>query len=83
MDAVAILNIILEEEEGHVAIGNHWFRWLCMRDGHDPDVFYAQTASQHGAPRLKPPFNLEARKRAGFSQAEIDALPTVGTTPLN
>jgi uncharacterized ferritin-like protein (DUF455 family) len=83
LDAVAILNIILEEEEGHVAIGNHWFRWLCKRDGCVPDVFYARVASEHGAPRLKPPFNLEARKRAGFSQAEIDALPTVGTTPLH
>jgi uncharacterized ferritin-like protein (DUF455 family) len=76
LEAVALLDIILCEEEGHVAIGNYWFRWLCERDGQDPGVFYASAASRHGAPRLKPPFNLEARKRAGFSQTEIDALPT-------
>ena len=83
LDAVAILDIILMEEEGHVAIGNRWYHWLCQRDQHDSMSFYANAAVQHGAPRLKPPFNLEARKRAGFSQAEIDALPTSnpGSTP--
>ncbi|MFZ3129221.1 MAG: ferritin-like domain-containing protein [Rhodoferax sp.] len=72
--AVAILDTILQEEVGHVAIGNHWYHWLCQREGYDPDVFYAQAARQHGAPRLKPPFNLDARKRAGFSDTEILAL---------
>lgn len=76
LDAAAILDVILEEEEGHVAIGNRWYQWLCERGQLDPMAFYATAATQHGAPRLKPPFNLAARKRAGFSQAEIDALPT-------
>jgi uncharacterized ferritin-like protein (DUF455 family) len=74
LDVVDILDVILQEEEGHVAIGNQWYHWLCQRDQQDPIVFYAKAAAQHGAPRLKPPFNLAARKRAGFSQAEIDAL---------
>ncbi|MDO8284172.1 MAG: ferritin-like domain-containing protein [Rhodoferax sp.] len=77
--AVGILDIILAEEVGHVAIGNHWYHWLCQRDGLDPNTFYAQVAQQHGAPRLKPPFNLTARKLAGFSDAEIEALPVVST----
>lgn len=72
--AVAILDTILQEEVGHVAIGNHWYHWLCQRAGYDPDLFYAQAARQHGAPRLKPPFNLDARKRAGFSDTEIQML---------
>ncbi len=29
--AVGILDIILRDEVGHVAIGNHWYRWLCER----------------------------------------------------
>jgi uncharacterized ferritin-like protein (DUF455 family) len=81
LDAVAILDIILEEEVGHVAIGNQWYHWLCQRDQQDPLAFYAKAAAQHDAPRLKPPFNLAARKRAGFSQAEIDALPTTDQGP--
>ena len=75
LEAAAILDIILSEEIGHVAIGNQWYHWLCARDQKDPLVFYAQVAAQHDAPRLKPPFNLAARKQAGFSQAEIEALP--------
>jgi uncharacterized ferritin-like protein (DUF455 family) len=75
LEAVAILDIILQEEVGHVAIGNHWYHWLCTRDGIDPTAFYAQASVQYGGPKLKPPFNVQARRMAGFSQAEIDALP--------
>ena len=72
--AVEILDIILRDEVGHVAIGNHWFGWLCERDGHEPLGHYALLAQRHGAPRLRPPFNLEARLAAGFSAAELAAL---------
>jgi uncharacterized ferritin-like protein (DUF455 family) len=74
--AVAILGIILRDEVGHVAIGNHWYRWLCDRDGLDPLAHYAILAERHHAPRLKGPFNLEARQRAGFTEAELAALGT-------
>ena len=72
--AVDILAIILRDEVGHVAIGNHWYRWLCARDGLDPVVTYDQLARTHGAPRLRGPFNVEARLAAGFTQVEVDAL---------
>ena len=72
--AVEILDVILRDEVGHVAIGNRWYGWLCERDGLDPLAHYAVLAARHGAPRLKPPFNLPARKAAGFSDAEIAAL---------
>ena len=75
LQAVQILDTILREEVGHVAIGNHWYHWLCQRDGLDSSCFHAQMAQVHGGPALKPPFNLEARRLAGFSQAELDALP--------
>jgi uncharacterized ferritin-like protein (DUF455 family) len=29
---------------------------------------------RHQAPRLRPPFNTEARRAAGFTEAEIDLL---------
>ena len=76
LQAVVILDTILREEVGHVAIGNHWYHWLCQRDGLDSASFHAQMAKAHGGPSLKPPFNLAARKLAGFTQAELDALPT-------
>ena len=72
--AVAILDVILRDEVGHVAIGNHWYRWLCEREGLDPLAHYALLAQQHEAPRPRAPFNLEARQRAGFSAEELAAL---------
>ncbi len=72
--AVEILSVILRDEIGHVAIGNHWYRWLCERDGLDPLAHYALLTARHGAPRLRAPFNIEARRAAGFSAAEIAAL---------
>jgi uncharacterized ferritin-like protein (DUF455 family) len=72
--AVEILDVILRDEVGHVAIGNHWFRWLCERDGLEPLGHYAVLAQRHGAPRLRAPFNLEARRAAGFTAAELAAL---------
>ena len=72
--AAAILGIILRDEIGHVAIGNRWYRWLCERDGLDPVAHYAELARRHQAPRLRAPFNLEARRAAGFSEAELARL---------
>lgn len=72
--AVEILDTILAEEVGHVAIGNHWFQWLCQRDGIDDATFYADAARRYRAPSPKPPFNLTARRAAGFTAADIAAL---------
>ncbi len=79
--AVAILDVILRDEIGHVAVGNHWYRWLCQRDGLDPLAHYAVLAQRHHAPRLRGPFNLEARARAGFTAEEIAALAAPPSRP--
>lgn len=71
---VKILDIILSEEIGHVAIGNHWYRWLCARDGLSPEAHYATLVKHYQAPRLKPPYNEAARREAGFSEVEIQWL---------
>jgi len=66
-----ILDIILRDEIGHVAIGNHWYGVLCAQRGLDPIATYAALAAEHGAPRLRGPFNLAARRAAGFSEEEL------------
>lgn len=76
--AVEILDVILREEIGHVAIGNHWYHWLCRRDGLDAATLYPQLVQQYAAPRLRPPFNLAARKAAGFTEGELAWLETGG-----
>jgi len=72
--AIAILDIILRDEVGHVAIGNRWYRWLCARDGLDPIALYRVLYRRYEAPRMRSPFNLEARARAGFTAEELDEL---------
>jgi uncharacterized ferritin-like protein (DUF455 family) len=74
--AAQILDIILRDEIGHVAIGNRWYRWLCEREQLDPVSHYRLLARRHHAPRLRPPFNHAARRAAGFSDDEIAALET-------
>lgn len=76
--AVAILDIILRDEVGHVAIGNHWYRWACEREGLDALALYPTLAQRHEAPRLRPPLNLVARRAAGFTEAELDRLQNEG-----
>jgi uncharacterized ferritin-like protein (DUF455 family) len=72
--AVAILDVILNDEIGHVAVGNRWYRWLCARDGLDAEAHFEQLLVRYAAPRARPPFNLEARSRAGFTADELARL---------
>jgi len=71
LQAVGILDVILHDEIGHVAIGNHWYRHLCAQRGLDPVAHYVVLAKQFDAPRIKGPLNLDARRKAGFEDAEL------------
>ncbi len=70
----AILDIILRDEIGHVATGNQWYHYLCAAARIDPISTYAELTRQFAAPVLQGPFNLPARRAAGFSEAELSAL---------
>ena len=71
MEAAAILDIILRDEIGHVAIGNHWFNWLCEARGLEPISTYAELAKKYEAPTPRKPFNHQARLAAGFTEQEL------------
>lgn len=71
MAAAGILDLILREEIGHVEIGNRWYGYLCQQRGLDPIATYDELAACHKAPALKGPFNIDARRQAGFSEAEL------------
>ncbi len=72
--AAAILDIILRDEIGHVAVGNRWYGWLCAQRGLDPIPTYAALALRFRAPVMRGPFNIAARRAAGFSEEELLAL---------
>ena len=74
MRATEIIDIILRDEIGHVAIGNVWFNWLCEQRKLEPIATFEKLCADYNAPKLKPPFNLEARRKAGFSENELALL---------
>jgi uncharacterized ferritin-like protein (DUF455 family) len=71
---IEILDRLLSDEVGHVAIGNHWYRWLCEKHRLDPVAHFRQLAKQHAAPQVRAPINEEARRLAGFTDEEIHSL---------
>ncbi len=77
-DSIAVLEIILRDEIGHVAIGDRWFRHACAARGRVPEATYIELIEAFGAPRPQPPFNRAARLAAGFSAAELARLEALG-----
>lgn len=74
-DATAdILGVILREEVPHVAAGTRWFRFCCEREGCDPDATFHALLAEYVPTGLRGPFNLDARRAAGFAEAELARL---------
>ena len=71
-DTAAILEIILREEVGHVEIGSRWYGYVCRQRGLDPVQTCEDLWREYAGGAFKVPLNLEARRRAGFSDEELD-----------
>jgi uncharacterized ferritin-like protein (DUF455 family) len=70
----AVLSLIYEQEIGHVEIGSRWFRWACYARRLDPTAHFAALLGRYMKGRIKGPLNVEARRSAGFNDAELDDL---------
>jgi uncharacterized ferritin-like protein (DUF455 family) len=75
-----ILQLIYEEEIGHVAKGRHWFEWLCEARELDPPSTWRELVHRHFPGRPKPPFNELARSAAGFPRAYYAAFEQPAST---
>ncbi len=62
-----ILQLIHDEEIGHVAIGRRWFDHCCRQSNRDPVSTFQELVRQHFRGSLKPPFNVASRDRAGLT----------------
>jgi uncharacterized ferritin-like protein (DUF455 family) len=71
---IAVLEVILAEEVRHVAIGSHWFEHCCAQAGLEPGATFLDLLDRHYRGRIKGPLTLPDRRRAGFSEHELDAL---------
>jgi uncharacterized ferritin-like protein (DUF455 family) len=65
--SVAALETIYREEVEHVAAGQRWFHFECARRGVEPVATYRELVRRYHRGGLKPPFNREARDKAGFA----------------
>lgn len=77
-DTVAALEVILREEVRHVAIGSHWFRYCCQREGLAPEPTFRELLESRYRGVVRGPFNCDARRAAGFSSRELDWLKRAG-----
>ncbi|WPE20148.1 ferritin-like domain-containing protein [Shinella zoogloeoides] len=72
-----ILDVIYNDEKGHVAVGAKWFRFLCAREKKDPSVAFKELVRLNFRSPLKPPFNDIARAEAGLTPSFYRALVSV------
>ena len=77
--SVRILEIIYRDEQGHVAVGAKWFRYLCLKENREPAAAFQKLVRDHFRGPLKPPFNDMARARAGLTPGFYRALSSAGT----
>jgi uncharacterized ferritin-like protein (DUF455 family) len=82
VESLQILDIILRDEIGHVAIGDHWFRAECAARGLLAEEEYLRLIDFFEAPPPRPPFNVPARLQAGFTEAELAVLASRQRGPL-
>ena len=65
-DSADILQIIYDDEIGHVAAGARWFHAICAAQSLTPIDTFHSTVRRYFKGLLKPPFNRAARDLAGM-----------------
>ncbi len=79
MESAAILDVIYNDEKGHVAVGAKWFRFLCARERKDPAAAFQQLVRANFRGSLKAPFNDIARAEAGLTPTFYRALTSTSS----
>ena len=67
--SAAVLQTVFEEEIAHVKAGAKWFIFICEQRNLDPETTWQELVNKHFKGILKPPFNDEARARAGLPKS--------------
>ncbi len=72
--SVELLNIIYQDEIGHVAIGSHWFKYCCQERGLNVYQTFRKLLKTYLKNGMNTEFNQEARLQAGFDDMELALL---------
>lgn len=73
---IDILQIIFDEEIGHVKIGTHWYQALCKERQLEPQQTFLHLIETYMQGAKFGPFETKARLEAGFSAEELQSLLT-------
>lgn len=74
---IAVLEVIMRDEIGHVAMGSFWFNYLCAQRNVDSEQTFAQLIAKYFTGQLNGPFHYAARRQAGFTETELIALACI------
>jgi len=69
--AADIMQVIYDDEIGHVRIGNYWYQFLCKQREVDPQQTFRDLIDLYFQGKLRGPFNWPARIEAGFTETEL------------
>jgi len=69
-----ILEVILQDEVGHVKAGTRWFRYLCEQRDLDADETFEEMVRDYLPHTIRGPFYEPGRRAAGFSDREMSFL---------
>lgn len=73
-ESAQVLEMIYEEEKGHVRAGTVWFTRLAATKGAEPAALFHDMVRTYFKGALKPPFNADARHYAGLDAAFYEPL---------
>jgi uncharacterized ferritin-like protein (DUF455 family) len=76
-ETAAVLEVVLQEEVGHVASGTRWFRHVCGERGLEPEAAFFDLLQEFLHGEIRCPLHLQARREAGFSESELQRLETL------
>lgn len=71
---ISALQVIFDEEIGHVKIGSYWYKRLCEERNLDPHKTFLKLIEKHMQGAKFGPFETNARLEAGFSHEEMQSL---------
>lgn len=75
---IDMLQIILDEEIYHVSKGDRWYKYACRKkENFSCDYFDIVNSMYPNSFKQNKALNIEARKKAGFSEEEIERLQTI------
>jgi uncharacterized ferritin-like protein (DUF455 family) len=74
MKSASVLDVIYDEEVGHVAIGIKWLKHVADHRKIDPKMLFRGMVLEYYQGSIRPPLNHEARQKAGFELDFYDDL---------